>query len=101
MGVAFSGARAWGSAPAARLGLMPEGAVRVSLLHYNTLEDVDRLLAAPDALPWTQRVSAVAMTLSTLSCAGDRVRNERASLRSSGERSSFAGSESTQAVTSV
>ncbi|WP_257463151.1 cysteine desulfurase-like protein [Archangium lipolyticum] len=33
------------------LGLMPEGAVRVSLLHYNTLEDVDRLLAALDALP--------------------------------------------------
>ncbi|QRK13681.1 cysteine desulfurase-like protein [Archangium violaceum] len=33
------------------LGLMPEGAVRVSLLHYNTLEDVDRLLAGLDTLP--------------------------------------------------
>jgi cysteine desulfurase family protein (TIGR01976 family) len=33
------------------LGLMPEGAVRVSLLHYNTLEEVDRLFAGLDSLP--------------------------------------------------
>lgn len=33
------------------LGLMPEGAVRVSLLHYNTQADVDRLMAALDSLP--------------------------------------------------
>ena len=33
------------------LGLMPEGAVRVSLLHYNTLADVERLMAGLDALP--------------------------------------------------
>ena len=33
------------------LTLMPEGAVRVSLLHYNTLAEVDRLMASLDALP--------------------------------------------------
>jgi cysteine desulfurase family protein (TIGR01976 family) len=33
------------------LGVMPEGAVRVSLLHYNTPRDVERLLAGLDALP--------------------------------------------------
>lgn len=32
------------------LGLMPEGAVRVSLLHYNSAEDVDRLMAGLDSL---------------------------------------------------
>ncbi len=32
------------------LGLMPEGAVRVSLLHYNTAEDVERLFAGLDSL---------------------------------------------------
>jgi selenocysteine lyase/cysteine desulfurase len=32
------------------LGLMPEGAVRVSLLHYNTPEDVDRLFTGLDSL---------------------------------------------------
>jgi selenocysteine lyase/cysteine desulfurase len=30
---------------------MPEGAVRVSLLHYNTPEDVERLFTGLDALP--------------------------------------------------
>ena len=29
-----------------RLGLQPEGAVRAGFVHYNTLEEVDRLLAA-------------------------------------------------------
>ncbi|MFY0583423.1 cysteine desulfurase-like protein [Cystobacter fuscus] len=33
------------------LGVMPEGVVRVSLLHYNTPRDVERLLAGLDALP--------------------------------------------------
>jgi cysteine desulfurase family protein (TIGR01976 family) len=33
------------------LGLMPDGAVRASLLHYNTLDDVERLMAGLDALP--------------------------------------------------
>ncbi|MFY0563329.1 cysteine desulfurase-like protein [Archangium lansingense] len=33
------------------LGLMPEGAVRVSLLHYNTPADVERLFASLDSLP--------------------------------------------------
>lgn len=33
------------------LGLYPEGAVRASLLHYNTLDDVAALGAALDALP--------------------------------------------------
>lgn len=32
------------------LGLMPDGAVRASLLHYNTSEDVDRLFAGLDSL---------------------------------------------------
>ena len=31
-----------------RLGLQPEGAVRAGFVHYNTLEEVDRLLAALD-----------------------------------------------------
>jgi selenocysteine lyase/cysteine desulfurase len=30
----------------ARLGLQPDGAVRAGFVHYNTLEEVDRLLAA-------------------------------------------------------
>jgi selenocysteine lyase/cysteine desulfurase len=29
-----------------RLGLQPEGAVRAGFVHYNTFEEVDRLLAA-------------------------------------------------------
>jgi selenocysteine lyase/cysteine desulfurase len=29
----------------ARLGLQPEGAVRAGFVHYNTFEEVDRLLA--------------------------------------------------------
>ncbi|RKG91306.1 cysteine desulfurase-like protein [Corallococcus terminator] len=33
------------------LGLMPDGAVRASLLHYNTQADVDRLMAGLDSLP--------------------------------------------------
>jgi cysteine desulfurase family protein (TIGR01976 family) len=33
------------------LGLMPEGAVRVSLAHYNTAEDLARLFSGLDALP--------------------------------------------------
>ncbi|RKH49308.1 cysteine desulfurase-like protein [Corallococcus llansteffanensis] len=33
------------------LGLMPDGAVRASLLHYNTQEDVERLMAGLDSLP--------------------------------------------------
>jgi cysteine desulfurase family protein (TIGR01976 family) len=32
------------------LGLMPEGAVRASLLHYNTAQDVERFFTALDAL---------------------------------------------------
>ena len=32
------------------LGLMPDGAVRASLLHYNTAEDVDRFFSGLDAL---------------------------------------------------
>jgi cysteine desulfurase family protein (TIGR01976 family) len=34
----------------ARLGLQPEGAVRAGFVHYNTPEEVDRLLAALDEL---------------------------------------------------
>jgi selenocysteine lyase/cysteine desulfurase len=30
----------------ARLGLQPEGAVRAGFVHYNTFEEVDRLLGA-------------------------------------------------------
>jgi cysteine desulfurase family protein (TIGR01976 family) len=33
-----------------RLGLQPEGAVRAGFVHYNTLDEVDRLLAALDEL---------------------------------------------------
>ena len=29
-----------------RLGLQPDGAVRAGFVHYNTVEEVDRLLAA-------------------------------------------------------
>jgi selenocysteine lyase/cysteine desulfurase len=32
------------------LGLEPEGVVRIGLLHYNTAEEVDRLLAALEEL---------------------------------------------------
>ena len=32
------------------LGRGPEGAVRAGILHYNTPDEVDRLLAALDAL---------------------------------------------------
>jgi cysteine desulfurase family protein (TIGR01976 family) len=32
--------------PMARLGLQPDGAVRTGFVHYNTFEEVDRLLAA-------------------------------------------------------
>jgi selenocysteine lyase/cysteine desulfurase len=32
------------------LGLQPEGAVRAGFVHYNTFEEVDRLLAALDDL---------------------------------------------------
>ena len=28
-----------------RLGLQPDGAVRTGIVHYNTFEEVDRLLA--------------------------------------------------------
>ena len=33
-----------------RLGLAPDGVVRVSMVHYNTLEEVDRLTAALDSI---------------------------------------------------
>jgi selenocysteine lyase/cysteine desulfurase len=33
-----------------RLGLQPDGAVRAGFVHYNTFEEVDRLLAALDEL---------------------------------------------------
>lgn len=33
-----------------RFGLEPEGTLRIGLLHYNTLEEVDRLLVALDEL---------------------------------------------------
>jgi cysteine desulfurase family protein (TIGR01976 family) len=36
--------------PMTRLGLQPEGAARVGFVHYNTFEEVDRLLAALPAL---------------------------------------------------
>jgi selenocysteine lyase/cysteine desulfurase len=32
--------------PMTRLGLQPEGAVRAGFVHYNTLDEVDRLLEA-------------------------------------------------------
>ena len=32
-----------------RLGLEPEGAVRAGIVHYNTAEEVDRLLEALSA----------------------------------------------------
>jgi selenocysteine lyase/cysteine desulfurase len=34
----------------ARLGLQPDGAVRAGFVHYNTFEEVDRLLAALDEI---------------------------------------------------
>jgi selenocysteine lyase/cysteine desulfurase len=34
----------------ARLGLQPDGAVRAGFVHYNTAEEVDRLLAALEEL---------------------------------------------------
>jgi len=37
--------------PMTRLGLQPEGAVRAGFVHYNTFEEVDRLLAALEGLP--------------------------------------------------
>jgi selenocysteine lyase/cysteine desulfurase len=33
-----------------RLGLEPDGAVRAGFVHYNTLDEVDRLVAALDEL---------------------------------------------------
>jgi cysteine desulfurase family protein (TIGR01976 family) len=50
-GVAVAAGHYYATLPAQALGLMPEGSVRASLLHYNTAEDVDRLLAGLDALP--------------------------------------------------
>jgi selenocysteine lyase/cysteine desulfurase len=35
---------------ARRLGLGPDGVVRAGAVHYNTVEEIDRLLAALDAL---------------------------------------------------
>jgi cysteine desulfurase family protein (TIGR01976 family) len=50
-GVGVAAGHYYATMAAQALGVMPEGAVRVSLLHYNTQEDVDRLLAGLDSLP--------------------------------------------------
>ncbi|NRD48393.1 cysteine desulfurase-like protein [Corallococcus exiguus] len=50
-GVGVAAGHYYATMAADALGLMPDGAVRASLLHYNTAEDVGRLLAALDSLP--------------------------------------------------
>nr|WP_249351467.1 aminotransferase class V-fold PLP-dependent enzyme [Corallococcus exiguus] len=50
-GVGVAAGHYYATMAAEALGLMPDGAVRASLLHYNTAEDVGRLLAALDSLP--------------------------------------------------
>ncbi|ADO72416.1 cysteine desulfurase-like protein [Stigmatella aurantiaca] len=50
-GVAVAAGHYYATLAAQALGLMPDGAVRASLLHYNTSEDLDRLFAGLDSLP--------------------------------------------------
>jgi cysteine desulfurase family protein (TIGR01976 family) len=50
-GVAVAAGHYYSTLAFQALGLMPEGAVRASLLHYNTTEDVERLFAGLDSLP--------------------------------------------------
>jgi cysteine desulfurase family protein (TIGR01976 family) len=50
-GVAVAAGHYYATLAAQALGIMPEGAVRASLLHYNTSEDIDRLVSALDTLP--------------------------------------------------
>ncbi|MDY7227965.1 cysteine desulfurase-like protein [Hyalangium rubrum] len=50
-GVGVAAGHYYATLAAQALSLMPEGAVRASLLHYNTAEDVDRLFAGLDSLP--------------------------------------------------
>lgn len=50
-GVGVAAGHYYATLAAQALGLMPEGAVRASLLHYNTAEDVERLCAGLDSLP--------------------------------------------------
>jgi cysteine desulfurase family protein (TIGR01976 family) len=50
-GVAVAAGHYYATLSAQALGIMPEGAVRASLLHYNTAEDIDRLLSGLDTLP--------------------------------------------------
>ncbi|WP_163997535.1 cysteine desulfurase-like protein [Pyxidicoccus caerfyrddinensis] len=49
-GVGVAAGHYYATLAAQALGLMPDGAVRASLLHYNTAEDVDRLIAGLDSL---------------------------------------------------
>ncbi len=48
--VGVAAGHSYATLAAQALGLMPAGAVRVSLLHYNTPGDVERLMAGLDAL---------------------------------------------------
>jgi cysteine desulfurase family protein (TIGR01976 family) len=50
-GVGVAAGHYYATLAAQALGLMPEGAVRASLVHYNTAEDVDRFFAGLDSLP--------------------------------------------------
>jgi cysteine desulfurase family protein (TIGR01976 family) len=49
-GVAVAAGHYYATLAAQALNLMPDGAVRASLLHYNTPEDLDRLFAGLDTL---------------------------------------------------
>ncbi|SES76345.1 cysteine desulfurase family protein, VC1184 subfamily [Stigmatella erecta] len=49
-GVAVAAGHYYATLAAQALGLMPDGAVRASLLHYNTSEDLDRFFAGLDTL---------------------------------------------------
>lgn len=49
-GVGVAAGHYYATLAAQALGLMPDGAVRVSLLHYNTHDDLERLFAGLDAL---------------------------------------------------
>jgi cysteine desulfurase family protein (TIGR01976 family) len=50
-GVGVAAGHYYATLAAQALGLMPEGAVRASLLHYNTAEDIERLVDGLDSLP--------------------------------------------------
>ncbi|WP_225409643.1 cysteine desulfurase-like protein [Stigmatella hybrida] len=49
-GVAVAAGHYYATLAAQALGLMPDGAVRASLLHYNTIEDLERFFSALDTL---------------------------------------------------